>query len=193
VKFAVGGAGSRAVTLIPCSRSSSRRGRASRSATGSSHRGRSRRRRSGPRARRGSSSGSPSTGVMVVSDGNGSPGLSLERGLGQGSHPTPRACRPADRGRWRGAAAQPATMHSQPAATAAVSDPTRVSSGILATSSFARPLRRPVRSRRLRHRPRCRHASGTRPCTAPPAPRHRRSWCTWRGHGSGPRRRGCGC
>jgi hypothetical protein len=44
-----------------------------------------------------------------------------------------------------------------------------------------RPL---ARSRTLRHRPRCPHAPGTRPCTELPAALRRRAWCMWRGRGS---------
>jgi hypothetical protein len=57
-------------------------------------------------------------------------------------------------------------------------------SGFLATSSsLAGAVRRPERSHRLRHRPRCPHASGTRLCTELLAPLHRRAWCMWRGRG----------
>ena len=38
-------------------------------------------------------------------------------------------------------------------------------------------VRPPARSHRLRHRPRCRHASDKCPCTELVAPLHRRAWC----------------
>ena len=49
------------------------------------------------------------------------------------------------------------------------------------------PIRRrwrsPERSHRLRHRPRCPHASDIRLCTELLVRLRRRAWCMWRGHG----------
>ena len=56
--------------------------------------------------------------------------------------------------------------------------------GFLATSSLARAVMRPERSHRLRHRPKCPHASDTRPCTELPAALRRRAWCMCCGRGS---------
>lgn len=47
-----------------------------------------------------------------------------------------------------------------------------------------RGVRRPERSHRQRHRPRCPHASDTRPCTELPAVPRRRAWCMCCGRGS---------